>query len=385
MTATGIWGNGWPRVRPYEYGGREFRIFRAPGYPSVLAGLFWCAGVDVPVIWARGVGAGLGTLAVVGVMWLGSMMFDGRTGVVAGSLAAIYPGAIGMSIFVLAEALFCPLMVLHLVCWAGATRQVSQRGQAMWGIVAGVAGGLAILTRPSWLLFLPFAWGLVLLFGTDRRRHAWIGLCMAGAICVTMFPWWVRNYRAVGQFVPTTLQVGASLYDGLNPVATGASNMDFSKSFYQAQKADDAACGRTWDAFEVRLDRRMRDAAIVWAKAHPGEVVRLMGSKFLRMWNLWPNATEFRSPWMQLIVAAGFVPLLVLGIAGAWRWGRRGWPYVLCLLPAVYFTCLHMVFVSSLRYRQPAMLVWLILAAAMISPWIYRAGASETESAAATR
>ena len=97
-----------------------------------------------------------------------------------------------------------------------------------------------------------------------------------------------------------------------------------------------------------------------------------MGKKFLRMWNLWPNATEFRSPWMQLIVAAGFVPLLVLGIIGAWQWGRQGWPYVLCLLPAVYFTCLHMVFVSSIRYRQPAMLVWLILAAALIARWSSR-------------
>jgi hypothetical protein len=42
---------------------------------------------------------------------------------------------------------------------------------------------------------------------------------------------------------------------------------------------------------------------------------------------------------------------------------RRGWPYILCWLPAVYFTLLHTVFVSSIRYREPAMLAMLALAA----------------------
>ena len=35
----------------------------------------------------------------------------------------------------------------------------------------------------------------------------------------------------------------------------------------------------------------------------------------------------------------------------------------LCWLPAVYLTLLHVVFVSSLRYREPAMLALLALAA----------------------
>jgi hypothetical protein len=35
----------------------------------------------------------------------------------------------------------------------------------------------------------------------------------------------------------------------------------------------------------------------------------------------------------------------------------------LCCLPAVYLTLLHVVFVSSLRYRDPAMLALLALAA----------------------
>lgn len=360
--------------QPYEYGGPEFQIFRAPGYPLLLAGVFCVVGLDASMLWLRVAGAVLGTLAVGGVMWLGAVVFrhdatvrasDVALG--AGLLAALYPGAIAMSMLVLAEALFCPLMVLHLIGWVKAWQAGTTLRRAGWGVAAGVACGAAVLTRPSWLLFLPFVLFWTLLISPQRGRHAWVGVCLVTGVCVAMFPWWVRSYRLVGHFVPTTLQVGASLYDGLSPMATGASDMTFADSAFEAQKAEDAAAGRTDTGFEVRLDRRLRDQAVAWAADHPRQVIELMVRKFVRMWNLWPNAAEFRSWMLRLGVAVGYVPLLILSLLGTWRWGRRGWPYVICLLPAIYFTGLHVVFVSSIRYRQPAMLVWLVLAAAVLA------------------
>ena len=81
--------------RAYEYGGPDFRIFRAPGYPLVLGGLFAVVGDDPPVLWARLVGAVLGTVTVAGVIALGWVLFDGDTGLLAGALAAVYPGVWG--------------------------------------------------------------------------------------------------------------------------------------------------------------------------------------------------------------------------------------------------------------------------------------------------
>jgi len=85
--------------------------------------------------------------------------------------------------------------------------------------------------------------------------------------------------------------------------------------------------------------------------------------KFIRIWNVWPNEPSFRSWAFRLVLTVAYLPVLVLGLAGIWRTARRGWPYVLCFIPAVYFTLLHVVFVGSIRYRQPAMLVLIVPAA----------------------
>jgi hypothetical protein len=188
-----------------------------------------------------------------------------------------------------------------------------------------------------------------------------------------MLPWWVRNARLTDHFVPTTLQVGASLYDGLNPNATGGSNMeDFVQRFVASQRSRDAATGQAGNrtdagatvAFEWRLDRLLRDEALRWAWAHPAGVLRLAGIKLLRMWNVWPNEPRLSASWtVRLAVLFTYTPLLIFAIIGAWRTVGRGWPYTLCWLPAVYLTMLHVVFVSSIRYREPAMLALLALAA----------------------
>jgi 4-amino-4-deoxy-L-arabinose transferase-like glycosyltransferase len=351
--------------RPYEFGSPDAKVFRTPGYPLLLAPLFLAGGEPSPML-GRAVSAGFGTLAVLGVWWLGRRLFGPRAGWIAGIVAAVDPLAIATSALVLSDAAFGPLMIAELGLWMAAWDAAPRGRSGMLALAAGMIGGAAVLVRPSWLLFTPFALLAGLALGPQRRRHLGIGVAMLVGLSAAMAPWWIRNARATGHFVATTLQVGASLYDGLNPAATGASDMDFMPGFTRVQHERFRAGDGAGEGFEHYLDRQFRAAAVAWACQHPGEVLRLAGVKLARLWNAWPNEPRFSAWPVRLAMLATYVPVLVLGLVGVARSIRWGWVCVLCWLPAAYFTLLHMIFVSSIRYRQPAMLTLMVLAAGVV-------------------
>ena len=95
---------------PYQYGSSESRVFRTPGYPAILSLLFF-GHTDPPVVWARLAGAFFGTLTVAAAMLLARLLFNRRVALLTGWLVTLYPGGIGLSVLVLSEAPFCPLMM----------------------------------------------------------------------------------------------------------------------------------------------------------------------------------------------------------------------------------------------------------------------------------
>jgi len=352
------------RGEAYRYLSDDAKVFRTPGYPLLLAGLF-AVRDRPPVLWGRLLSACLLTLGVGGVYCLGRLMFDARTGLLAAAVAACYPGLIVLGALVLSEAPFCALLPWQIICWQRGWLSKRLGAQAGWFLATGAIAGLMTLVRPSWLLFAPFALVCGLLLSGARCRHLFAALGILPALAAVMLPWWVRNHQVTGRFVPTTLQVGASLYDGLNPAAYGGSNMDFvpeMKARLEAAQAHPAAEA----PLEYRLDRMLRRAAFDWAAEHPGRALQLAAVKFGRMWNVWPNHPQFRHPLAMGAIFCSYVPAMVLAGVGVWQLRHRGWPIALCLLPAVYLTLLHMVFVSSIRYRLPPMLPLIVLAAAVI-------------------
>ena len=261
----------------------------------------------------------------------------------AASLAAVHPYIVGMSALLLSEATFLPLMLLGLWGLASLWRGPGPGRPMLVAIGTGLAMGAAILSRPSWALFVPMvlaAWVL----GVGRGGH-WVAtrraLVVSLATAAILAPWWVRNGRIFGRFVPTALWVGASLLDGIGPQATGASDMEF------VNAPDVRSLG------EVEQDSVFRARSVAFARDNPGRVLALAMIKLGRFWSPWPNADTLQAPGAALASSLVTVPVFVLMALGAWDRRRDFRALVLLAGPLVYFCALHMVFVSSIRYRIP--------------------------------
>ena len=220
-------------------------------------------------------------------------------------------------------------------------------------LVTGAAVGLVTYLRPTWLLVGPGLALLVFVCGhSPFRTRLVLATLICFALSVTLAPWTIRNAIVTGHFIPTTLWVGPSLYDGLNPGATGDSDMEF---FEQDQLLQSMS--------EYDMDREYRRRAWSYAAANPAQVLRLAMVKQSRYWSPAPKTPQFDKPLIHVAAWLAYAPLLLLGGVGAWFSRRDLTLLILTLAPLLYFAALHLLFVGSLRYRVPAEYPFAVLSA----------------------
>lgn len=381
--ANGYWelGRRLANGETYEIYSPPRRAMRMPGFPGLLALSIKLAGENL--LFSRILLAVVGTLGCGMLYWLGSVLIDRRTGLIAAALAAVSPVLVGFSVLVLTETAFAASLTAS-VClfarWLGAEQETEEdnsqklfdsRRMCRAGL-GGLVAGIACYVRPSWLLFAP----AVCLFAVARsickrntpltrpsgplrkssapevRRRVMESVIVLLALFATLLPWAIRNQSATGHFVLTTLWVGPSLYDGLSETATGESDMAF---FDQENLLGSMS--------EYEMDREYRRRAWQFAAGNPIRALHLGLIKFGRYWSPWPNAGQFQAWWQCLGVAAISIPTFVLAAYGGWL--SRGNPALLLLTlgPIVYFSAIHSLFIGSIRYRLPAEYPLLVLTA----------------------
>jgi len=356
---------------PYRFG--EFgTVFRMPGYPALLAPLFWFFD-EPPTLAVRIEGCLLGAIAVLlAVLWT-RQLFGNRAGWFAGLIMTFHPEMVLSSVLILSEAAFLPFWIAHLfglsvVLSNAMSHDLAQKKAA--GFMLGCLAGLTTLIRPVTIVWLPFLATIMVLFSKQRRGClAFWGISFLG-FAAMMFPWWLRNYWVTGQWVLTTTQAGPTLYDGLHPTATGASDMTFVPQKFNElrQRMPDT---RNID-LELEFNRWLASEALRWAWSHPQRMVKLAVVKFRRLWNPCPNDPGFNVFPINAIVGVGFAVILGLALAGLIKFRAMSWSLVGCWLPVIYVTVLHMVFVASIRYRWPALPGLIVLSAGFLAVGVKR-------------
>ncbi|MCP4786516.1 MAG: phospholipid carrier-dependent glycosyltransferase [Fuerstiella sp.] len=337
-------------------------VLRVPGFPLLLAASIQFFGNNV--LAARLLLAVVGT----GCCWLtyclGRQVHSRRVGFWAALYVAICPLHVGNSVLILSETLFTFWMLLSLLSLLWLLRtgdeacDVAHVSTCSWRVVCrslltGALIGVTVLSRPGflpWLIICCAAMPFLLKRSFALRATVCAGL-VAGCFLV-LLPWAARNATVTGHWVFTSLWSGPSLYDGLNPQATGASNMQFFE--------DDNVLARM---SEFEMNQYYTQRSIAFARANPGRVISLAVSKSAAFLSPVPNFARTAGWGVCVVCVVCWGLLSFCTIAGL---ASRQWEYsdVLVLLgPLLLFLLVHMVFVGSVRYRLPVEFPLSVLAA----------------------
>jgi hypothetical protein len=292
----------------------------------------------------------LGAATVVVVALLARRLAGDRAGVLAGMLAAVYPVAIAADGAVMPEALFGVLVVVALLAGYRYRDTITVRRAALLGGVCG----LAALTRSEGLLLLPL---LALPLCLRSRRFAHFGAACAACILV-LAPWAVRNLDRFERPVPISANDGT--------VLAGANCDDvYSGSDIGSWQI---ACVPPADPEESVANAEYRERGLEYARDNAGRLPVVAAARTGRTFGaLQPirqaRAAEGRADWIEIAGAFAFYALALPAVAGAIVLHRRGAALWIVLVPLALVVLVSMLGYGVPRFRHPADLALLALAA----------------------
>jgi hypothetical protein len=350
---------------------------RMPGYPVFIALVHAIFGVhedpNHPEVALLLVQALMGGACVVMVYTLGRRVSH-AVGLAAAFLAAVDPLSIGFSAAILSEAPYTFFLLLAL-CIAARLMEGRPLGRmpewVSW-VMLGAVWGIGVYFRGSalWGIVPVAAWTACVRWQNARAAQAHADSTRASVMpalfallaivisLATLVPWQIRNYRLFHSGITrlTTLE-GMSLYEAVYPGADGGPKQmtipvpPEITAMDEAQRSDEWS-HRAWKEIE----------------SDPLRIAKLAVIKFGRTWSPMFNAQDFNIRPIQVLMALWHIPLFLLALLGIPRVPAA--VRILLLVPLVYFTLIHALFLGSVRYRVPLMpVVCLFAAAGLMGLW----------------
>lgn len=288
---------------------------------------------------------------------------DGTASFIATLIAAFYPFYLFYQGMALSETLFNFLLVAGI---ALLYRWRDLGGRIDAGLLTAVACLVAAtMVKGSLTVLAPVLVGTAILGRRPLPDTIKTAGAAAAIFCVLMSPWWIRNYAVLDAFIP---------------FATGAT-----ENFYLGNTPGNPTGDPDWGPLrgqpilntpgELARSKVFAEAAADYIRSEPAAFLSRGLRKFVRFWNVVPNVEAYSSPFYRIVSAASFGPVLVLAIAGGLTLWRRWRDFLPLYLLFGYFTAIHVITISSLRYRLPLEAFLIVLAAwpaALIWKWIVR-------------
>jgi len=314
------------------------------------------------------------------VIWIGVMGFNRRAGLIAGGMLVFYPGHAYYAMHFLSETPFGFWLALSVAITMFAHRS----GQYVHFAIAGVCWGMLILTKPQFVLMLPMAAVVAVLFAvairitgrekggksseTGSQGHCGARVFVGAAIVMALStmvisPWIVRNARVMGTPGLSTI-VGHGLWGGNNALIL-----------------DDPVWRGRWlrtSELERRLHIELPEGeaeanqaalhhGLAFIRENPRAMPGLVISKIGRLVTPFPRTENKVVYWSEAAAWVVLAPLCAFGVVRWWR-ERRG-DLLVMLLPIAVTLAVAVVFFAIVRYRNALSPILVVFAAPTVA-WL---------------
>lgn len=298
-------GNGFKEHVNLSYEFDPGMLRAGPGYEFFLAGIYAVFGHHYEVVWVFQ--ALLHALTAWLVYKCARLIFSEQSetiGLIAAGFIGFHPDLIEISAMLMTETLYLFFTVLTVFVFLKSFFNV----KSYWlALLLGVVTGLAILTRPPLVLFVPI---FVFLYGYKKTRSSLVmfGLGIVGVLA----PWVIRNYLVYHQLILTTLIGPFNIWVGNTVVADGgqlAGGFNPVTTFVAEQGI-------------YGLNHKATEEFLLFLRQHPIIFIKLCALRLVRYFSLIrPMGFWFyQTGWSQLlfIAASGtsIAALFISGIAG---------------------------------------------------------------------
>jgi len=273
-------------------------------------------------------------------------------------IVCVYPFLNFYSIAVLTETLYIFLLYLSFYYFIIFFKKKHLIFMSLFSLFFA----LATLTRFSNLPMFPFFLLLAAVLQYRQKRTFKI-IVLSIIISVIVFlsamsVWWVRNYKVFGEFVATSKgESGKVFYSGNNKNNSsggGIGGLDVDTKLFN-------------NITDPTLrDEAMWRAGLDWIKNNPSDWLKLELKKLIRFYRFTIYAKEYQAWFYKVLSIFSYGIVFILSIYALFRFREYFWDYSPMLLYSFLLTGVHLVFISSVRYRLPIEPFMIILAAPVI-------------------
>lgn len=329
--------------------GTTYYSLATPLYPLLCALVYSLTGHSFLAMAV--VQAFISSFMCIVIFWIGRHIFSNGVGLLAALLTAFHPGIIiytaKFHAFVLDSLLIC-LTVWLLIKLKESPTLLNQ-------FKLGLSFGLAMLTRSTIILFLPFSW----LWLKKRSKKLFFVYILISLILLS--PWLIRNYLIYRKVLIVSTSANV-FWRGNNPLATGTSlaasgkpMLEEAKDFYSS----------IYGKSEMEQNRIFWNESFKFIRNNPMKFVKLFFRKFFYFWWFAPTTgSEYKKEWLSIYKIFYSVILLfsLLGIFGIKKLSslRRYDALIVILLMSVIAIAQSLFYVET-RHRwaiEPLLLIF---------------------------